>query len=131
MLLKLMGASAILTVATLATSSAAPAIVGTDLNVRAGQGTQHSVIDVMPQGTIVDVTGCSDGWCYVRDYNGYASARYLDIDRRAGYAGRSAYAAVPYSAGRVYQPGMNFGIHFGPQRPYGYRDYYRGPFGWR
>jgi len=34
--------------------------------------------DVLPRGSVVDVTGCGDGWCYVRSYGGYASAAYLD-----------------------------------------------------
>ena len=59
-------------------ASAIPAVVSTDLNVRAGEGVDYPVIVVMPEGRTVDVTGCGDGWCYVRGYGGYASASYLD-----------------------------------------------------
>jgi hypothetical protein len=107
----LMGIMASLALAT-STASAAPAVVGTDLNLRAGQGVDHRVIGVMPQGSIVDVAGCGDGWCYVRNYDGYASGRYLDIDRSPyahapptrlqGYAVRAPTA--------VYGPTLSFGI---------------------
>jgi uncharacterized protein YraI len=114
---KLIGATSILLLASGVAASAGSAVVTTDLNLRAGQGTRYSVIGVMPRGSVVDVTGCGDGWCYVRDYGGYASARYLD-------AGRAAYAAAPY-AYAPYRPGVSFGLHFGSP---GYRGW--GPFGW-
>lgn len=59
-------------------AAAAPARVETDLNVRSGEGTAYPVVAVMPAGAIVDVTGCADGWCFVRDYGGFASAAYFD-----------------------------------------------------
>lgn len=107
----LIGIAATLLVSSAAVASAAPAVVTTDLNLRAGQGTNHSVIDVLPRGSMVDVTGCGDGWCYVRDRGGYASASYLDI-------GSDAYAAVapPVIYGPAYRPGINFRFGFG--RPY-------------
>lgn len=81
---------------------ARPAMVETDLNVRAGQGTNHRVIGVLPQGTVVDVRGCGNGWCYVPDLGGYASASYLEpvrggamrTERYAPYAGPMAYDPV-------------------------------------
>jgi uncharacterized protein YraI len=125
---KFMGAAAALVLAAGA-AAASPAVVSTDLNVRAGQGTQYPPIAVMPAGSVVDVTGCSNGWCYVRDYGGFASARYLNF-------GTAAYAAAPpariYVAPRsriyadpLYRPGVSFGIEFGS------RDRYRpGLWGW-
>jgi uncharacterized protein YraI len=73
-------------------AAAAPARVATDLNVRSGEGTGYPVVAVMPAGSVVDVTGCADGWCFVGDYGGFASAAYLD--RADVYVGRS-YAAPP------------------------------------
>jgi uncharacterized protein YraI len=74
-------------------AAAATARVETDLNVRSGQGTGYPVIAVMPAGAIVDVSNCGDGWCYVRDYGGFASASYLD---RAGVVyGSTTYVAPP------------------------------------
>lgn len=59
-------------------ASAATAVVTSDLNVRRGQGTNHGVIGVIPGGSQVNATGCGDGWCYVREYGGFASAKYID-----------------------------------------------------
>jgi uncharacterized protein YraI len=81
-------------------AGAATAQVETDLNVRAGQGTAHPVIAVMPAGQTVEVSGCGDGWCYVHDYGGYASATYLDTYSTA-YVVPAAPPAV-YVAPRVY-----------------------------
>ena len=107
------GLAATLLLSFTAVASATPAVVTNDLNLRAGQGTNHSVIDVLPQGSMVDVTGCGDGWCYVRDRGGYASASYLDV-------GSSAYAAIvpppPVVYGPAYHPGISFSFGFG--RPY-------------
>lgn len=88
-------------------AAAAPAVVATDLNVRSGQGTGYPVIGTMQGGSVVEVRGCGDGWCYIPAYGGFASARYLD----AG----GAYAAAPvYVAPPVYRSsGVSFGIHFG------------------
>jgi uncharacterized protein YraI len=132
--LKHLSIAVALLLAAAATASATPAAVTTDLNVRSGQGTQHSVIGVMPEGTVVDVSGCGDGWCFVRDYNGYASARYLDVGS-AVRSGPSPYAAAPYVAAPFgYQePGFSFGFHVGQPRPYryGWRNRpYRYGWGW-
>ncbi|MGH6771321.1 MAG: SH3 domain-containing protein [Xanthobacteraceae bacterium] len=75
-------------------ASAAPAVAATDLNVRAGEGTGYPVIAVMPAGEAVDVSGCADGWCYVRDYDGFASAAYLDMPGVA-YGAAPVYVAPP------------------------------------
>lgn len=94
-----------------AVAHAAPAVVTTDLNLRAGQGTRYAVVGVMPQGAVVDVVGCADGWCYVRDYGAYASARYLD--------------RLPRYAPRPYYRRPGFSVYIGPPR---YR--YWGPWSW-
>jgi uncharacterized protein YraI len=116
--LKLVGAAGALLLASGITASAVPAVVTTDLNVRGGESTRYSVIGVMPEGTVVDVTGCGDGWCYVRDYDGYASAQYLDYGRATYRTDRYAYAPA-----RVHEP--SFGLYFGSPS---YHPW--GPFGW-
>ncbi|AVO44279.1 SH3 domain-containing protein [Phreatobacter cathodiphilus] len=112
---------------------ARPAMVETDLNVRAGQGTSHPVISVLPEGTVVDVRGCGDGWCYVPELGGYASASYLQPvrggamrpQRRAPYAGPMAYDPVwrdgYYDDPYVHGGGIGFsfgtpGVHIGGWR---------------
>ena len=67
-------------------ASAAPGVTTSDLNVRKGQGTNYGVIAVIPGGSQVNVTGCGDGWCYVHEYRGFASANYIDAASQA-YAG--------------------------------------------
>jgi uncharacterized protein YraI len=101
----------------LTTSSgfARPATVSTDLNVRAGQGSEYSVTGVIPAGTLVDVTGCGDGWCYVRDYGGFASARYMDVGRTVYRRGYDAYAYAPVP---VYAPRIHFGFGFSRSDPW-------------
>jgi uncharacterized protein YraI len=60
-----------------------PALAGatalTALNVRAGPGTDHPVIDVLRPGEGVAVAHCQPGWCLIRSRHGdgWASAGYL------------------------------------------------------
>ena len=102
MLHKLTGAAGFLLLSA-GVALAAPATAVTDLNVRAGQGTGYRVIGTIPAGATVNVSGCGDGWCYVSNFGGYASARYLD-------RGFNAFG---------YSPGVTFGYQ--PyRRPYGH-----------
>lgn len=94
-------ASALLFATSLA--HAAPGVVTGDLNVRAGEGTNHRVLAVIPKGTPVEVEGCQDGWCFVHEYQGYASARYIS-------SARDAFAS--------YQPGNRL-RYSQPERFYG------------
>jgi len=67
-------------------SAAAPASVVTDLNVRAGPGTQYPAVTVFPRGSRVTVIGCTRGtaWCDVsgRGVRGWVSAHYLEFRHR-------------------------------------------------
>jgi hypothetical protein len=65
----------------------------TDLNVRAGPGTQYPVIGVIGAGQAVNVEGClsGGGWCKVGD--GWASAKYL------GTAMVSGAPVIAYESG--------------------------------
>lgn len=62
------------------------AVVTTDLNMRAGPGTQFPVVDVLSRGRTVTVHGCVRNltWCDVttRRDRGWVSARYLADERR-------------------------------------------------
>jgi uncharacterized protein YraI len=117
----LLGAAGFLLLST-GIAAAAPAQVMTDLNVRAGQGTNYPVIGVLPAGSVVDVSGCGDGWCYVRGAGGFASAAYLNP---AG--GPYAYSGPvvvpgPYYEPYYYDPGPAIGFGFGFGRFDHYRD---------
>ena len=100
-------------------AAAGPARVSTDLNLRAGPGTQYGVVALLPAGSTVDTRGCGNGWCRVSfgGYSGYVAQSYLD-------GGRAVYAAPPpiYVDRPYYRPYY---------RPYGFygRPYYGG--GWR
>jgi len=70
-------AAAVATAMGAGAAMAAPAVVTTDLNVRAGQGTNHPVVGVLPEGSVVETRGCGDGWCFIPQLGGYASSSYL------------------------------------------------------
>jgi hypothetical protein len=87
--------------------------VTTDLNLRAGPGTNHGVITSMPRGAQVQVHQCPTSWCQVSygGVTGWASHSYL----AAGVAMQPrtrTYAVAP-------QPQVRFGIDVGPR----YRDF--------
>lgn len=92
-----------------AAAFANPALVTTDLNLRTGPGSGYARITAMPDGAIVDVSGCVRGynWCRVHwaGYDGWASSNYLAF-RTGAYRGRpySSYAStigIPLVAGVV------------------------------
>ena len=55
------------------------ATVRSELNLRAGPGTDYGVVAVMPAGAEVDVRDCSGAWCRVAwgRAEGYVHADYL------------------------------------------------------
>jgi uncharacterized protein YraI len=112
------------------------ATVATDLNLRAGPGTDYPVIDAMPAGAHVNVRSCTGSWCRVsfRGQTGWASANYLGggersttVYRSRTYVAPSArYVAPGYAYGPAYDypsyfddgpyayaPGFSIGIGFG------------------
>jgi uncharacterized protein YraI len=124
---KLAGAAAILLTSGVA-ASAASAIATTDLNVRSGQGTNYRVVGTIPGGAEVDARGCGDGWCYISEYGGYASARYLDRSYASYGApqvyGSYSYGAVPYYGPSYYAgPRLSFGFGFGSSPYWGHRHW--------
>jgi len=69
-----------------ATASADPALVITDLNMRASPSTQYSVVDVIPGGSVINARFCiSNGWCRVSydGRHGWVSGRYIRTARFA------------------------------------------------
>lgn len=86
-----------------------PALVTRDLHLRTGPSTGYNVITTMPDGAVVDVSGCTRGynWCRV-DWNGYrgwASSHYLaqNVGPHRGrvYATYGAEIGIPLVAGAV------------------------------
>jgi len=68
---------------------AAPALTVTDLNLRAGPGTDTPVVITIPGGSTVDVSDCGpDGWCSVRygRFAGFMNQAYLSTGGGPGYA---------------------------------------------
>jgi uncharacterized protein YraI len=104
-------AGAMLALSTL-TAGAVTAIAETDLNVRAGPGTDYQIVGLLPQGTPVEVLNCSGSWCRVAgNVQGYASRSYLSI------GGQGPSAAAPVYAPEVY---TDYGYYdYGPAYVYG------------
>lgn len=73
-------AAAALSVPTGAAAQSMSTVIS-DLNLRAGPGSGHARIVVMPAGVPVSLHHCSGGWCQVTyaGYTGWASQRYLSI----------------------------------------------------
>lgn len=89
-------------------ASAATGFVTTDLNVRAGPGTQYPVVSVFGGGSQVDVIGCTSGpgWCDVQaaGIRGWVSANYLDLYYN------SRRVSAPRYITRVGVPTISFSI---------------------
>ena len=60
-------------------AAAAPAVMNTTANVRAGPGTSYHIVNTARRGETVDVQGCDGGWCYIRKSgpDGWVAARFL------------------------------------------------------
>ncbi|PYE86515.1 SH3 domain-containing protein [Phyllobacterium leguminum] len=91
-------------------AQAANALVTTDLNVRSGPGAGYPAIGMFPNGSRVNVGGCTSGygWCQVNygGMTGWASSRYLAIREggSATYSGNdfgsnAAAIGIPLIAG--------------------------------
>ncbi len=118
----LIGAAALLF--SVGTAAAMSAVAVVDLNVRSGPGTGYPVVAVIPQGDIVDATGCGGGWCQVayRGNMGWASQAYLNITGdyySYGYGG--PYYTWPYYGGYV-------GSYWYGTWPYYSTYYYNRPY---
>jgi len=90
MLLRALSATGLIVAGLLAPQAVAVAqvdqqgYVTTDLNLRAGPGTEYPVVVVMRAGSPVYVHGCLDGWYWcdltIGDYRGWASGSYIAYD---------------------------------------------------
>lgn len=111
-----------------AVASAATGYVTTNLNVRAGPGTQYPAVTVFPAGSRVHVVGCTSGpaWCDVEasGIRGWVSASYLDIVHQNRRVRAPAYAT------RVGVPVVTFSIGSYWDRHYRNRSFYRDRHRW-
>ena len=46
-------------------AAARPVAVVSDVNLRAGPGTENQIITLIPRGSVVEVGPCTNGWCQV------------------------------------------------------------------
>ena len=61
-------------------------VVGNDVNLRSGPGTDYAIYECLPSGTVVTVTDRSNDEWYGVSYNGYSGfiyASYLDVSPSA------------------------------------------------
>lgn len=90
-----------------------------DVNMRAGPGTQFRALTVLPEGSGVDVEGCSGGWCQViyRGLDGYVSRSYLAFGggRPAVVVPPPVYVPPPVIVYPPYRPG--WGPPYRPRPP--------------
>lgn len=110
---------------------AAPAMVQTDSNFRAGPGMNYRSMGVLPGGAAVDVQGCSGGWCSVAAgaQQGYVARNLLSFNTAAvapaPYAGSyygyrpGPYASFSYGSGGPFDPWYDpfdngYGYGYGP-----------------
>jgi len=148
-LARLAASAAILTVLvaslTVDLAAAKPATVAAEVNLRKGPGTDSEIITLIPKGTMVEVAGCTNGWCKVswNGQDGYSIATNLGLGgppplRRRPMVDENDYPLPP----GVYDPlpGYVVGppVYYGPPGyygPYFSRPYYgpgwRGGWGWR
>ena len=122
-----------------ASAEANPTTVSAEVNLRDTPATSGKILALIPKGTSVEATNCSNGWCQVsfNGQQGYAISRNLGMAQPAPR--RVVRRPVPqvYAEGPVeYDPGP---VYVGPPYPYyyGYGPYYGGywgprwGFGWR
>lgn len=74
------------------------------LNVRAGQGTDTEILSQIPENTVCEVTGSSDGGWYpikTEDTKGWVSGEYVKIDTYYSYAELKGEEGTGIFAGAV------------------------------
>ncbi len=71
-----------------ADSEGAGTVTASALNMRSEASTSGAIVTCLPRGTVVVVTGKSDGWYQVayKGYTGYMSADYLELSSSADAA---------------------------------------------
>ena len=120
---------------------AKPAYIASTVNLRAAPGTGSEIVAKIPGGSLVDASGCDEGWCEItwQDKRGFAIQTAVDMSGRVpqqrGAAGPPAGAA--YRQGQQVAEGPEIvdgpvyydappAVYYGPY----YRPYYWG-WGWR
>jgi hypothetical protein len=100
------------------------------LNLRQGPGIENAIVTVIPAGSTVRVSDCTNGWCAVEWHGqqGYAIMTNLEVGR-VRRAEPSAPSRRPYAAaGPEYGEGPTY---YGPPPAYyappPYYSYYYGP----
>ena len=117
-LIQRMGISAATFILSGAAAFAAPALTLSDLNMRAGPGTDSPVVITVPGGSNVDVLGCdAGGWCSVRfgRFAGFMNQAYLGMGGGPGYGPPPPVLYAPPPV--VVYPGY----YWGPRWGWGYR----------
>ena len=119
--------AAILVVAFAGFAHATPTTVSAEVNLRDSPSTTGRVLALIPKGTVVEASTCTNGWCLVswNGQQGYAISRNLGIAQpRSAQPGMGVRRPMPpqvYASGpAVYDPDP---VYVGPPYPY-YRGYY-------
>jgi len=103
---------------------AAPAVVQSAVNLRAGPGVDFPVITAMPAGAQIDVMGCRDAWCRVAFGRtvGFTSRDFLALGGPIGPGG-PGYATYSEGYGPGYvavDEGYEYGGGYAPGGTYSY-----------
>jgi uncharacterized protein YraI len=109
-------------------AAARPVAVISDVNLRAGPGTDAQIITLIPRGAVVEVGTCANSWCQVTfgSNMGYSIANNLGLGPiRRPAPGPVAVEDYPPPV-VVYPPPA---VVVGP--PVYYGPYWRGGWGWR
>lgn len=87
--LKLVGAIIGATLMGVAAAQAAPGYSTTDVNIRTGPDTEYPSVEVIPEGTALEIAGClqDESWCDViaGPNRGWVYSEYLAFDRGGSY----------------------------------------------
>jgi hypothetical protein len=121
-------------------ANAKPTSVTAEVNLRDTPTTAGKVLALIPKGTSVEVTTCTNGWCQVsfNGQQGYAISRNLAVPQpapprrvvRHGVPQVYAGGPPPYDPGPVYVgPGPYPYPYYGYYRPY-YGPYFGPRWGW-
>jgi hypothetical protein len=125
-------------------AAAAPAVTGTNVNLRQGPGTTYTVITLIPAGAPVEISGCNAGWCQAafQGQNGYIIATSIAAPGGPGGPPPGAVAGpdqpIPIAPGApppgYYPPPPGYmppppPYYYGYYGPYyGYGPYWRGGY---
>lgn len=133
-----LAAAALFAFPAMAAAQQMTAATASDLNMRAGPGTNHQVVGVIPSGQPVSINECTANrtWCQLSfgGQTGWSSSRYLDITQTVGVAGPTpgtapmAQQRVPGTVEMAGQPAELYGSP-GPDGHYGQRRAGTSPFG--